>query len=86
MRTPCSGAHPRLQTVPPAIDRRRFRTVIEGRPGTVGVDVVHPFGWKAGLVERLGQRVAIFPGSYTNVKITYQEDILLAEALLQGTL
>src|SRR6266566_5390788 len=38
------------------------------------------------LVERLGQRVAIFPGSYTNVKITNQEDVLLAEALLQGAL
>jgi len=35
------------------------------------------------LVERLGQGVAIFPGSYTNIKITTQEDLLLAEALLQ---
>src|SRR5260370_8541624 len=32
----------------------------------------------AALVERLGQRVAIFPGSYTNVKITNQEDVPLA--------
>jgi 2-C-methyl-D-erythritol 4-phosphate cytidylyltransferase len=35
------------------------------------------------LVERLGQGVAIFPGSYTNIKITTQEDLLFAEALLQ---
>jgi 2-C-methyl-D-erythritol 4-phosphate cytidylyltransferase len=36
------------------------------------------------LVERLGQRVAIFPGSYTNIKITTPEDVLIAEALLRG--
>ncbi len=38
----------------------------------------------AALVERLGQRVVIFPGSYTNIKITNQEDVLFVEALLQG--
>jgi 2-C-methyl-D-erythritol 4-phosphate cytidylyltransferase len=38
----------------------------------------------AALVERLGQRVVIFPGSYANIKITNQEDVLFAEALLQG--
>lgn len=38
----------------------------------------------AALVERLGQRVAIFPGSYTNIKITTPEDVLIAEALLRG--
>jgi 2-C-methyl-D-erythritol 4-phosphate cytidylyltransferase len=38
----------------------------------------------ATLLERLGQRVAIFPGSYTNIKITTPEDVLIAEALLQG--
>lgn len=36
----------------------------------------------AALLERLGHRVAIFPGAYTNVKITTQEDLLIAEALL----
>lgn len=39
----------------------------------------------AALLERLGQPVAIFPGSYTNLKITTQEDLLLAEALIQGS-
>lgn len=40
----------------------------------------------AALLELLGQRVAIFPGAYTNIKITTQEDLLLAEAFLQGHL
>lgn len=39
----------------------------------------------AALLERLGHSVAIFPGSYTNLKITTQEDLLIAEALLQGS-
>src|SRR5262249_18577592 len=38
----------------------------------------------AALLERLGHPVAIFPGAYTNLKITTQEDLLLAEALLEG--
>ena len=40
----------------------------------------------AALLELLGQPVAIFPGDYTNIKITTQEDLLLAEAFLQGRL
>lgn len=39
----------------------------------------------AALLERLGQRVAIFPGSYVNLKITTQEDLLIAEALFKGS-
>ena len=39
----------------------------------------------AALLEALGQTVAIFPGSYTNLKITTQEDLLVAEALLKGS-
>jgi len=38
----------------------------------------------AALLERLGYPVAIFKGSYANIKITTQEDLLFAEALLQG--
>lgn len=38
----------------------------------------------ATLVARLGQAVTLFQGSYANIKITTQEDLLLAEALLQG--
>lgn len=37
----------------------------------------------ATLVARMGQRVTIFHGSYANIKITTQEDVLLAEALIQ---
>ncbi|GLV59374.1 2-C-methyl-D-erythritol 4-phosphate cytidylyltransferase [Dictyobacter sp. S3.2.2.5] len=36
------------------------------------------------LLERLGHHVAIFPGSYTNIKITTQEDLLFAEACIKG--
>lgn len=38
----------------------------------------------AALLEQLGQPVAIFPGSYSNIKITTQEDLLVAEALIKG--
>jgi 2-C-methyl-D-erythritol 4-phosphate cytidylyltransferase len=38
----------------------------------------------ATLLERLGYPVVIFSGSYSNIKITTQEDILLAEALMRG--
>lgn len=38
----------------------------------------------AALLERLGKPVTVFPGSYTNIKITTPEDIRIAEALLQG--
>lgn len=38
----------------------------------------------AALLELLGQPVAIFHGAYTNIKITTQEDLLLAEVFLQG--
>lgn len=38
----------------------------------------------ATLLERLGTPVTIFPGAYTNIKITTQEDVIFAEALLEG--
>lgn len=37
----------------------------------------------ASLVERLGVNVHILPGSYTNIKITTPEDLLLANIFLQ---
>jgi len=40
----------------------------------------------AALLEQLGQPVTVFPGAYTNIKITSQDDLLLAEAFLQGHL
>lgn len=38
----------------------------------------------AALLEQQGHRVAIFQGSYANIKITTQEDVLIAEALIKG--
>jgi 2-C-methyl-D-erythritol 4-phosphate cytidylyltransferase len=35
------------------------------------------------LVERLGKKVTVIEGSYENIKITTEEDILLAEGLLR---
>ena len=37
----------------------------------------------ASLVERLGKKVHILPGSYTNIKITTPEDLMLAELILK---
>src|SRR5437764_11100243 len=38
----------------------------------------------AALLEHLGKHVAIFNGSYRNIKITTQEDLMIAEALIKG--
>ena len=38
----------------------------------------------AALMEHVGKRIAIFKGSYRNIKITTQEDLLIAEALIKG--
>jgi 2-C-methyl-D-erythritol 4-phosphate cytidylyltransferase len=37
----------------------------------------------ASLVERIGVKVHILPGSYTNIKITTPEDLLLANLFLK---
>ena len=37
----------------------------------------------AALLERLGHAVAVFPGAYSNIKITTRDDLALAETLLQ---
>jgi len=37
----------------------------------------------ASLVERLGAKVHILPGSYTNIKITTKEDLILANLFLE---
>lgn len=38
----------------------------------------------AALVERIGHRVAVIDGTYSNIKITTPEDLLVAEALLRS--
>jgi 2-C-methyl-D-erythritol 4-phosphate cytidylyltransferase len=40
----------------------------------------------ATLLERLGHTITVFPGSYTNIKITTEEDLFIAAALLQGNI
>ena len=37
----------------------------------------------ASLVERIGVKVKVIPGSYENIKITTPEDLILGEAILQ---
>lgn len=39
----------------------------------------------ATLLERLGEVVTIFQGAYTNIKVTTEEDVIFAEALLQNS-
>lgn len=38
----------------------------------------------ASLVERLGHKVRVYPGSYQNIKVTTPEDLALAEILLKN--
>jgi 2-C-methyl-D-erythritol 4-phosphate cytidylyltransferase len=38
----------------------------------------------ASLVERIGVKVHILPGSYTNIKITTPEDLILANLFLKA--
>jgi 2-C-methyl-D-erythritol 4-phosphate cytidylyltransferase len=40
----------------------------------------------ATLVERIGVKVSVFMGAYTNIKITTPEDLLIAKAFLQQTM
>lgn len=49
---------------------------VAAEDGYVGTD-------DAALVERLGVRIAVAPGSYENIKITTREDLALAEAILE---
>ena len=39
---------------------------------------------EAAVMERLGQKVAIVPGRWDNIKITTPEDFQMAEAILAG--
>jgi len=48
------------------------------------VPIEQEFTDDAALLEHFGKRVAIFKGSYSNIKITTQEDLLIAEALIKG--
>jgi 2-C-methyl-D-erythritol 4-phosphate cytidylyltransferase/2-C-methyl-D-erythritol 2,4-cyclodiphosphate synthase len=66
----------RIQT-PQAFDRTLLETAHQkaAQEGFRGTD-------DASLVERLGHRVRLVPGSPSNVKVTVPEDLLLVDALL----
>ena len=38
----------------------------------------------AGMVESLGHKVKVFRGSYTNIKVTTPEDLVIAEAIIKS--
>ncbi len=54
----------------------RFRTIVEAHAALL-LDVFDD----AEMVERLGYKVQLFRGSYDNIKITVEEDLLLAEII-----
>jgi 2-C-methyl-D-erythritol 4-phosphate cytidylyltransferase len=62
------------QTFQADVIRKAFRKATE--EGFIGTD-------DASLVERIGIKVYILPGSYNNIKITTPEDLMLAELLVQ---
>jgi 2-C-methyl-D-erythritol 4-phosphate cytidylyltransferase len=62
------------QTFQATVIRRAYTKATED--GFVGTD-------DASLVERLGVKVHILPGSYTNIKITTPEDLILAHLFLK---
>ena len=39
----------------------------------------------ASIVENLGHKVKVFRGSYTNIKVTTPEDLIIAEAIIKAT-
>jgi len=62
------------QTFQAGVIREAYAKATEG--GFMGTD-------DASLVERLGVKVHILPGSYTNIKITTPEDLILAHLFLK---
>ncbi len=62
------------QTFQVTLIKEAFRNAAQN--GFVGTD-------DASLIERLGSKVHILPGSYRNIKITTPEDMALANVLLQ---
>jgi len=62
------------QTFRAGLIREAFYRAMED--GFVGTD-------DASLVERLGVKVHVLPGSYTNIKITTPDDLILANLFLQ---
>jgi 2-C-methyl-D-erythritol 4-phosphate cytidylyltransferase len=74
-----------------AVDRSRFRLI--QTPQTFDVDLIkQAYQLKedasltddASVAERSGHVISLFEGSYENIKITTQEDLIVAEALLNS--
>jgi 2-C-methyl-D-erythritol 4-phosphate cytidylyltransferase len=74
-----------------AVDRSKFRLI--QTPQTFVVSLIRKaYQMKedpsltddAGVAERAGHVISLFEGSYENIKITTQEDLLIAEALLKA--
>lgn len=72
-----------------AVDRSRFRLI--QTPQTFQVGVIkkayeqkedNSFTDDASVAERAGNIISLFEGSYENIKITTQEDLVVAEALM----
>ena len=73
-----------------AVDRSKFRLI--QTPQTFLVSLIKKaYEMKedasltddASVAERAGHTISLFEGSYSNIKITTQEDLVIAEALLQ---
>lgn len=74
-----------------AVDRSKFRLI--QTPQTFQLDLIRKaYEMKedpsltddASVVERAGYTISLFEGSYENIKITTQEDLIVAEALLKA--
>jgi len=73
-----------------AMDRSRFRLIQTPQTFDVGL-IKKAYETKedvsltddASVAERAGNIISLFEGSYRNIKITTEEDLLIAEALLK---
>ncbi|MCA4896569.1 MAG: 2-C-methyl-D-erythritol 4-phosphate cytidylyltransferase [Cytophagales bacterium] len=74
-----------------AVDRSRFRLI--QTPQTFDVSLIKKayeqkeeisFTDDASVAERAGNIISLFEGSYENIKITTQEDLIVAKALMEG--
>ena len=77
---PWSPAVPRDHHSIESWNRRLLMREVEFENGSA----VHFIGTDdASLVEQIGTKVHILPGSYTNIKITTKEDLMLAHLFLK---
>lgn len=75
-----------------SMDRARYRSI--QTPQTFNTDLIidayekadegMDFTDDASVAEYCGHKISLFDGSYENIKITTREDILFAEALVEG--